>query len=79
MVLAFKQPWNIELRREHLFRVGSWVLLAAVSALFGWAYLSNQKPGPYGSCYASRGHPIPCGPVQAKAVDSKALPVRTAP
>lgn len=76
MVLTFKQPWNIAMRRERAPRAASWLLLAAIAAFFGWAYLSNQQPSPYGSCYASRGRPIPCGPVTTKAVDTKTLPVQ---
>ena len=78
MVLTLKQPWYIELRREHLPRALSWVLLAAMAAFFAYVYLADGLPSPYGICYASRGHPIPCGPVTAKAMAVKTLPVTRA-
>ena len=80
MVLSFNRPgWTIDFRREHLPRALSWALIATIMAFFGWAYLSNAKPGPYGTCYAGRGRPVPCGPVEAKAANEKALPIAKAP
>ena len=76
MVLTLKPQWIIEARRVGVPRALSWLLLAGIGALFAWALLSNPQPSPYGSCYASRGHPVPCGPVTTKAVDAAALPVQ---
>ena len=76
MVLTFKQPWVVDVRREYAPRALSWALLAAMAAFFAWAYLADGLPSPYGLCYASRGVTKPCGPVTAKAADAKALPVQ---
>jgi hypothetical protein len=47
MVLSFKQPWIIELRRERAFRALTWLLVAGVFAFFAWSIISRR----YTSCY----------------------------
>ncbi|MEK7402516.1 MAG: hypothetical protein AABZ80_09170 [Gemmatimonadota bacterium] len=79
MSLVFKHPWMMDARRVYAPRAFSWLVLASLGVLFAWAYLSNPQPGPYGTCYAGRGRPVPCGPVSTKAVDAVALPVTTTP
>ena len=76
MVLTFKRPWLLEVRRDTAPRAFSWLLLAALAAFFAYTYLADGLPSPYGLCYESRGVTKPCGPVEAKAVDAKALPVQ---
>ncbi|HEX7937703.1 MAG TPA: hypothetical protein VF483_01855 [Gemmatimonadaceae bacterium] len=76
MVLTFKQPWSIELRSVHGPRAISWLMLAAIGALFAWAFLSNQKPGPYGSCYGTHSYSSSCDLPPGKALDPKLVPVQ---
>ena len=47
-------------------RVLVWVLLLAIVWFVGWSYFSNPKDGPYGTCYESRGRPMPCELLEKK-------------
>ena len=37
-----------------------WIVIVAIATAFAVTYLDDGQPGPYGVCYESRGHPIPC-------------------
>jgi hypothetical protein len=41
-------------------RIVVWLVLLAILYSVGWSYFSNPKDGPYGTCYESRGRPMPC-------------------
>ena len=79
MVLTFKRPWMIEVRREHAPRVFAWALLAAIVLGLAYNYFGNPMPGPYGACYTGRGGTKPCQPPDAKPIDPTTLPVAKAP
>ena len=61
MVLSFQAPTLATVSRaaQWLPAVFTWMLVAAVVALFAWTYFSNPQPGPYGMCY-SGDHPVSC-------------------
>ena len=75
MVLAFRPTWNIELHREHALRGLSWALMAMMLAFFAWNFLSNPRPGPYGSCYGVHTQQTGCG--QPTAGAASAVPLLT--
>jgi hypothetical protein len=62
MVLTLPRSFSLAVAGapQWIGRIVSWLLLAAFVIAVAWSYLSNPQPGPYGQCYASRGHPIPC-------------------
>ena len=45
---------------QRLATVAAWLVMLAILALFAWNLLSNPQPGPYGTCYGSRGQAVPC-------------------
>jgi hypothetical protein len=61
MVLTLGSP-RLAAARLHEWapRVLVWLILLAILYSVGWSYFSNPKDGPYGTCYESRGRPMPC-------------------